>query len=298
MQKDDYMSDAYKKAEWRMVVNLRSCTNVEIIGLTLRDSGGDGIYVGVSGERLYCKDIRIRDVVCDNNYRQGISVISCDGLLVENCTFNNTWGTAPQAGIDLEPNHPGERLTDCVIRNCVFENNRGFGIQTYTNPLDSTSEDLSILFENCVVRSSDGAGIYTGAIRDNGPGGVIEFRNCAVEGTGKWGFMLSDKSAARARIRFMKCLWRNTAAQEGLEPAVPFVLRGRKDRGVTALGGVDFVDCLMEDDRDRPFITASLEGEGQFISDISGTISVSNPNGARMDIGATAKNVTIEVKKQ
>ena len=44
------------------------------------------------------RDIVIRDVVADQNHRQGISVISAVGLLVENSTFSGTNGTAPMAG--------------------------------------------------------------------------------------------------------------------------------------------------------------------------------------------------------
>ncbi len=297
MQKDDYMTDAYEKAEWRMVVNLRSCTNVEILGLTLADSGGDGIYLGVAGSRAYTRNVHIKDVVLDNNYRQGISVIGCESLLIEDCVFRNTWGTPPEAGIDLEPNHPGERLTDCTIRNCIFENNRGFGIQIYANPLDSTSEDLSVLFENCVVRSDYGGGIYAGAIRDNGPGGVIEFRNCRVERSAKWGLMVSDKSASRALVRFIDCSWENTATAEELENAAPIVLRGRKDRGVTALGGIEFKGCTLSDSFDRPFMTASLQGDNQSVAMISGDLTVANPNGVSMNLGDRTSGITLSTAR-
>ena len=39
----------------------------------------------------------IKDVVADDNHRQGMSVISALGLLVENCTFSGTNGTSPMA---------------------------------------------------------------------------------------------------------------------------------------------------------------------------------------------------------
>ena len=48
----------------------------------------------------------IRDVVCDRNYRLGIAVINVENLLVENCVLENSAGTDPQAGIDLEPDLP------------------------------------------------------------------------------------------------------------------------------------------------------------------------------------------------
>ena len=78
-------------------------------GLTIVESGGDGI--GVTG-----KNITIRKCVCDRNHRQGISVFSVENLLIEDCVLSNTSGTAPQSGIDFEPDHPNEILKNVVMR--------------------------------------------------------------------------------------------------------------------------------------------------------------------------------------
>ena len=77
MWKQDYDDKSqYTHAEWRHVLNFHSCARVRVTGLTLADSGGDGIYLGVAQRGVPCSDFVIKDVVCDNNYRQGISVIS------------------------------------------------------------------------------------------------------------------------------------------------------------------------------------------------------------------------------
>lgn len=290
MQKNDYMSENYTKAEWRMAVNLRSCSDVAIEGFELRDSGGDGIYLGVSGEQPHCENIRIRNVVFDNNYRQGISVISCDGLLMENCTIRNTSGTAPEAGIDLEPNHENERLSKILIRNCRFENNRGFGIQLYANALRAGSEKLSITFENCRITSAEGGGIFIGAIRDNGPGGFVEFRNCDVDSVAQWGFMASEKSALAAIVRFTNCSWRATAFRSDIANPSPFVIRSRVDRDVAVSGGIEFGNCSLEDSIDRPFITTALDSSGFYVAALAGSIRIANPHGVRMELGKGAKD--------
>ena len=96
MRRADYDNKAdYKHAEWRHVINLHGCTGVTIEGLTLAESGGDGIYLGAGPGGKPCKDVIIRDVVCDRNYRQGISVISAENLLIERCTLKDTAGTPP-----------------------------------------------------------------------------------------------------------------------------------------------------------------------------------------------------------
>ena len=70
-----------------MTLAIRGCKNVNVSGLTLKDSGGDGIYVDGGRERRASENVVLRDIVCDNHYRQGISVISAENLKVENCTF-------------------------------------------------------------------------------------------------------------------------------------------------------------------------------------------------------------------
>jgi len=296
MQKQDYMSDAYEKAEWRMVIGLYSCNDVEILGMTLRDSGGDGIYLGVSGDQIYCSNIHIKDVTCDNNYRQGISVISAENLLIEDCTLKNTWGTPPAAGIDLEPNHAEEQMTDCIIRNCVMENNEGAGILIYLRPLSAESEDVSILFENCRVTSAKGSGLIVGAIKDDGPMGSIEFSNCKIENTAKVGAQVYDKSADRARVRFTKCTWKNTALDAvGNEPPSPLWIYLRRPELTRRHGGIDFIDCTLEDIENRPFLTATEKESAFGVYDITGKITVRNPYGAIMYLGAKSEGITLEI---
>ncbi|MFO1022883.1 MAG: right-handed parallel beta-helix repeat-containing protein [Planctomycetales bacterium] len=125
MHKRIYQRPPYKRAEWRMGLSLNGCTDVKVEGLRIESSGGDGIYIGTTGKQEYCKDVVIRDVICIDNHRQGISVIGAENLTIENCLFANTWGTAPSAGIDLEPDSPKQRLVNIKIRNCTFENTKG-----------------------------------------------------------------------------------------------------------------------------------------------------------------------------
>ena len=108
-----------------------SSKNIKVLGLTLALSGGDGIYLGVSKTGVPSENVVIKDVICDRNYRQGISVISARNLLIENTIMRDTGGTPPAAGIDFEPNEASERIVRCVMRNCVAENNQGDGYVFY-----------------------------------------------------------------------------------------------------------------------------------------------------------------------
>lgn len=210
MHRADYAAPPYTKAEWRMSINLRSCRNVTIEGLSLVESGGDGVYVGVAGKKGGpCRDIVLRDLVCDRQYRQGISVISVRNLLIERCVLRNTGGTPPAAGIDFEPNHPSEELDGIVMRDCTISNNRGTGLAFYFGQLDSTSKPVSIKIENC--RSSGNAcgfGLSNGR-RETFVRGRVACEGCTFENERGYAVRLRRKPDDSVFVDFVNCRFIN-----------------------------------------------------------------------------------------
>ncbi len=265
MRKDDYEHPPYAKAEWRMGLTFTGCRHVRVEGLRIEKTGGDGIYIGSSARHAACSDVLIRDCVCAANYRQGISVISAVHLLIENCRLRRTAGTPPEAGIDLEPDTAQDRLVDCVIRNCLFEDNAGNAILIYLKQLTHQSEPVSIRFENCLARlgragmTRDEAaasqpkgwsGIAIGRVRDGGPQGLIEFVHCATENTGREGLRVYDKSAEGVRLRFRDCAWSNAWVARHPEyhgPRVPILIESRDAAICSKPGGIQFIDCFVHD---------------------------------------------------
>lgn len=309
MQKSDYMTDKYEKAEWRSGIFLNGCSGVVVEGLTIRDTGGDGIYLGDWGKG-YNDNITIKDVLFDDNYRQGISIISAEKVLVENCVLKNTRGTGPAAGIDLEPDNEGSRLTEIVVRNCIADNNDGPGFCVSPAKLSSKSHDISVLFENCLVSSGQSHGFMVSAVRDDGPQGYIEFRNCHAQNTRLHGARILDKSARSAVVRFVNCTWRNVAVgdpdsgewdpqhpnrYEGVAN-YPIVIHLRGSSWSTQPGGIVFEDCTVFDDEDRPFLAYRAPFDNPpGLTAVSGTITVVNPHGATMELGPATKSITLRV---
>jgi predicted neuraminidase/polygalacturonase len=309
MQKEDYIVGAvlkdyfnwrrwfgqYEKAEWRMPLVINGCTNFNLYGLTLRDSGGDGLMLSGAGGKP-CRAVHLKDVVCDNNYRQGISVISVDGLLVEDSTFKNTWGTPPSSGVDIEPDSPDQMVKNVVFRNCRFEDNYGDGIEVFLANLRKESGDVSIVFDRCYVASRRGAGIRATKVRDDGPGGLIEFRDCVVNGAEGYGLKVRDKSAGGARVRFVNCTVRNAAGNRNYADTwAPIVLDLSAPDWTKQLGGVDFVNCRVEDPRARPVIVGKCETG---LYDVTGTITVNNPHGVQKELPAKQERVTLAVEAE
>jgi hypothetical protein len=300
MHKKDYQNPPYEKAEWRSVLCFDGCRKVHVEGLRLESSGGDGIYLG-AGKLPYCADVVIRDVVCHDNHRQGISVIGAENLLIENCVLSNTGGTAPQAGIDFEPNGPREKLVNCVMRNCTMEGNAGAGVLIYLKQLSAKTDPVSIRVESCYIRSGKDVGIGVGAVGDDGPGGVIEFLNCTIENTAKGGIFVYDKSADKARVRFVNCKWKAVGMAQGetgrkdLRLRTPLLLSHQRPKITKKNGGIDFIDCYVYDEVDRPVLVGEDGGGKMGLHDVHGQIRVRGPDGARTDIRCKSFNVDVSV---
>ena len=180
MWREDYDKKPYTHAEWRTGIDIISCDNILIEGLTIQDTGGDGIYIGQKkdeGYPTYSSNIIIKNMRLLRNYRQGISVISVKNLLIDNCYIYGTKGTLPQAGIDFEPNRAIENLINCRVTNSQIQNNKGAGILIWLKSLDKTSEPVDITIENCVVNQNGwGLGIYLGGLKGE-PGGTLTLSN-------------------------------------------------------------------------------------------------------------------------
>jgi len=270
MRKTDYMGPDYKKAEWRHILCLRSCTNMKILGLTITESGGDGIYISTSKTAGTNKNITIKDVVCDNNYRQGITVNTAEDLLIENTVMKNTQGTNPEAGIDFEPNYSTERLVNILVQNCRTDHNHALGYVFSLHVLDATSTPVSIKVENC-VSVSDGsysAYIETGNTPEKAVTGNIEFNNCSFQDAGYAGAFVTNLPSNGCKVQFNDCSF--LPAPKIATGAI--VIQSQKTAS-EPVGGVDFSDCIVNDLPNRKPIVYVNKGNVP-MKGISGLINV------------------------
>jgi hypothetical protein len=271
MHRDDYAKPPYKKGEWRHTLQIKSSSNVKVSGLTMAESGGDGIYLGVATRGVTNKNVHILDVVLEKHYRQGISIITAENLLIENTIMRSTAGTAPMAGIDFEPNHFSERLVNCVLRNCVVENNQGVGYAFYLPNMTAESEPLSIRLEKCVARGSNRLPLVftNGEGQGQGPlTGTVEFIDCDFSGGNSPVVTLSRKPAQGARLRFVNC---RLTPGEG-EPNTPAILFSSSAGNQEDVGGVHFENCVVEDPQRRPVMGFHDGAGGLRLIDVTGTL--------------------------
>ena len=284
MRKTDYHKEPYLKAEWRHALNIKSSSNIVVDGLNMVDSGGDGIYLGKSMPGVTNKNVTIRNVVCDGNNRQGISVITAENLLIENTILRNTWGTAPQAGIDFEPNQDDEKLANCVMRNCVCENNAGAGIDMYLPNLKRKSGDVGIVLDNVVSRNNGKASVAltVNNTEDESLTGKIVIRNCRFEND-RGGIQIRSLAQNGATVEIENTTLKGCAIQPDEKNVYqsPIHLSSRPlDEtafGTVTIKNVTIIDDCTGLDGERPvmdYFDASINGYG--ISNVSASITLVN----------------------
>ena len=267
---------------------------MSILGLRLECTGGDGIEFHVS-ER-----VSVTDVVVDRAFRNGISAVGVVQMLVVNSTFANTFGTSPGAGVDIEPaggpvSHRAayEDEIGIVFRGCHFPRNFGPGISLAMSHLTNTSDEISILFENCTVIGESPEGQAPSAepelhrpvlgranvhARGASPHAVLVslppnrgaaahghtqsviFRDLLVVNRSGAGLYIPDKSPAGASVLFERARFERTASATPavMELGDPHIAAGGMDAW-PALGGLNFTDVTVVDPQPRqqcrPFLT-------------------------------------------
>lgn len=181
--------------EWGHGIALYGARRVTVRDIHISRCWGDGISIG--GKRVNPKnkreaataseDVVLARVTCTGNRRQGLSIGHSRDVRVHDCEFSDTAGTAPECGIDMEPDAPHD-VHRVLIENCRIHGNRGSGIQVYKRVHDVT-------IRGCTIERNHGYGVLTVAaingviigndIRDNGFNGVVmrgPTRNYQVSG--------------------------------------------------------------------------------------------------------------------
>ena len=288
------------RKEFRHVIGIYNGENIKIAGFTLRNSGGDGIEISGSSRKkdknVYSKNVFIKNIICENNYRNGISIISVNGLTIDQCVIKKTHGTSPEAGLDIEPFLPFQKLKNIKITNVKLTNNRQRAVIIQPDTLrgkgkPSQADPIDILFENVVIEN-DG-GIYLARFGDNSPKTTITFRNLLMQNT-RWGIWLG-LSSEQVKVLFENCLLLNVGDERW--PVSIFSNANFTNKP----GGITFQRFQIIDDRERPPIKyARYTRTNDQLYNINGQIIVQNKNwqGELFDkSGAKLHNVNLKVSR-
>ncbi|SAK78264.1 hypothetical protein AWB75_04648 [Caballeronia catudaia] len=129
--------NAATSGEWGMGISIAGSSNVTITSPTTINCWGDGIYIANSynDDSVTSKSVNISNHLADGCRRQGVTIISGETITFHNPVWQNIAGTAPQAGLDIEPNDNTAVLRAIRIINPKTLGCAGAGIQVYLGSL-------------------------------------------------------------------------------------------------------------------------------------------------------------------
>lgn len=162
-------------------IAVRASHNVTVKNITLKDAHDDGIIIAYEST-----NVTLDAVVSDNNRRQGLSIVSVNGAVVKNSIFKNTIGTAPQCGIDVEPNK-GEVVNDVLIQNCEFFGNKNHGL--VLQAMNGVVTNVRV--DKCSSHNNVSCGLVAYRILS---GSKNSFTNNAANNNGNSGILLGNSS--------------------------------------------------------------------------------------------------------
>lgn len=142
-ERDQHMGTT---GEWGYGIKVGTgASKVSIHDIHISDFWGDGVCIGG-----YAKDVEIRRIVSTRNRRQGLSITRSENIRVYDSEFSYTEGTAPQYGIDIEPdpNPNGYYARNIIIQGNKIHNNRGGGIQAYKQVYNVLIKDNQISYNS------------------------------------------------------------------------------------------------------------------------------------------------------
>ena len=138
---------------------------VTISNMNINSNWGDGVYLGTASDNddIYgCNGITIRDCRITDNRRSNISIVDANDVTISSSYLANAYGTAPQCGINIEPNDkngkiPDDRICKRIkitgvtvdVHDGIMDDYYGqyFGFSTHYYPYDTsvyTAYDLQI----------------------------------------------------------------------------------------------------------------------------------------------------------
>jgi polygalacturonase len=123
------------------------CQRVTVSNVLLTKGWGDGIKVGgARGNKVQSSDVVGSKIISTQNRRQGLSITNANHTQWFECDFTHTNGTAPQSGVDIEPNaetSTGGTAQDHYFEGCNFDDNASSGIHIQRRTYRVTIKDSS-----------------------------------------------------------------------------------------------------------------------------------------------------------
>ncbi|PSL44903.1 parallel beta helix pectate lyase-like protein [Chitinophaga niastensis] len=203
------------EGEWGMGLSIRGSKNVTIIHPVVTDCWGDGIYIGQSAKtKAVSSNITIYNAALDNNRRNGISIISVNGLKLIRPVVSNSNGTLPMSGIDIEPNDSWALVNNIEMDHPVTFNNAKYGVVIGLDRLPgSDARDVNITI-NGHLDDGSSVGFWLGGSKDTYAKGTIPLKGSIQVIDPVWKNNVTPFKGYRTYDFAPQCKFRNVSIQK------------------------------------------------------------------------------------
>lgn len=134
---------AFTTSQYGHIINIIGTSyNVTVKDVSIINANGDGVYVNVTSVP---SNININGCTISDSYRNNISIIRGNAVVVCNSLLKNTNSHDPKAAIDIEPNGDTEYVKNVTIEGCTIKD-------CYQGILCATSHDS--YSDNIVIRNN------------------------------------------------------------------------------------------------------------------------------------------------
>lgn len=135
------LCDTVGFAEHNHLINLNAVSDVLVEGLLVKGFQGDGLYIGssnIAAVERHNENVTVRKCYFDGinaENRNGISIIDCTGLLIDDCDFVNCVKDGQPGSVDFEPDpYNFARIRSCTVQNCRMTGGNGAGVACLLQP--------------------------------------------------------------------------------------------------------------------------------------------------------------------
>lgn len=166
--------------EWGHCIRLLgACDKIYVHDITLKNTWGDGICCNITGT-MFTERVHV-----DNVRRNGYSVVSAKQFISTDDIIENTNGTNPQAGVDIEPDNSSNVIGNITFNNLYTKNNSGTGLAIAM--FQAVNNNVDIQINN---HHDDGSRIGETCAKNKDLKGNIVFNDSFIENTSEAGFRL------------------------------------------------------------------------------------------------------------
>jgi hypothetical protein len=191
--------------EWGHGIQILGGKRVTVRDMRISKCTGDGVCIGGASA-----DVVIANIISTVNRRQGLSITNCTNVKVYDSEFSYTQGTAPECGIDIEPDD-GYTCSNVLIQNCRLNNNKKYGINIWNRTSNVTIDKCTLEYNGSLGMGTVGVSGLTvtgNTFRFNSATGVVYNTNTTnAKHSGNLSYSNYTRLGAKTRTPFTQTGW-------------------------------------------------------------------------------------------